>query len=566
MAPKTFRFKLMGLLLLCLAATPGRGAAADTLVFAALKYGFPPAVVKYKFTSGGVIRLPGISDATHPQRLAVGSDGKIYAIEMLDRINSAIVVFAPSANGNVAPIAAIAGPRTGLHGTAGIAVDACGTIYATNLGDKSITIFAPGSSGDTPPVAAIAGSDTGFDRLSGIAVDAKGRIYVANGLYVKNARGVLIFAAGSNGNVKPVAAITDATGYADDVAVDSHGRIYVSAMNRLNIYSADASGPAAPIASFSGPPGTGFFGFVVDSSGRIYQNNAVSPMLSLRSEVLVYAADSSGAGVKPIATIAGPQHAKIDYPASLAVGADGKIYVATDEQIRVFAPGIDGDAAPVAVITSKVTGIVDPSGIAIGADGKTYVANKRVTPSSCGGVLVYAPEAYGDVAPLETISGPHTGLQNPLAISVDSAGNVYVLNQQGINQCGKGHSTVADIDPATHFAPITIYSAAAVARGGDVAPTATIGGPHTNLNFPFTMAVDSDGKVYAAAWSPSRILIYPPHANGDVAPMATIAGGQTRLDSPIALAFDPRGRSTWRIAVEALGPASASILPRAAAT
>jgi len=107
-------------------------------------------------------------------------------------------------------------------------------------------------------------------------------------------------------------------------------------------------------------------------------------------------------------------------------------------------------------------------------------------------VLVYAPLAYGEVAQLSTISGPHTGLQNSLAISVDSGGNVYTCSiSRELTSAGKGHSTVEDIDPAAHFAPITIYSAAAVARGGDVVPTATIGGPHSSLTY---MAVDASGK------------------------------------------------------------------------
>ena len=64
--------------------------------------------------------------------LAVGATGKIYVAYAYGF--GKVIVYAAGANGNVAPIAAIAGPKTGLDDPVTIAVDAAGRIYVGNNG------------------------------------------------------------------------------------------------------------------------------------------------------------------------------------------------------------------------------------------------------------------------------------------------------------------------------------------------------------------------------------------------------------------------------------------------
>lgn len=69
----------------------------------------------------------------------------------------AIVVYAPDASGTATPIRTIT--STTLTNPAGVAVDADGTIYATNdvSGQAEVQVFAPGADGDVAPVRSIAG-------------------------------------------------------------------------------------------------------------------------------------------------------------------------------------------------------------------------------------------------------------------------------------------------------------------------------------------------------------------------------------------------------------------------
>jgi hypothetical protein len=76
--------------------------------------------------------------------------------------------------------------------------------------------------------------------------------------------------------------------------------------------------------------------------------------------------------------------------------------------------------------------------------------------------------------------------------------------------------------PAT--ASVTEYSFDA---NGDVAPTATIGGPDTGLLMGVAgLSVDSNGYLYAATsgvnGTPNAIVVYSPGANGDAPPVRTL--------------------------------------------
>ncbi len=141
-------------------------------------------------------------------------------------------------------------------------------------------------------------------------------------------------------------------------------------------------------------------------------------------------------------------------------------------------------------------------------------------------MTVYPAGSNGNVAPSSTIAGSNTGLAVPAGIALDASGNIYVTND--------GSETGG---PYT----VTVYPAGST---GNVAPSLTIGGSNTGLSTPIAIALDGSGNIYVANYYVANrqggtVTIYPAGGNGNVAPSAIIAGPATELDRPSGIAILP---------------------------
>ena len=92
---------------------------------------------------------------------------------------------------------------------------------------------------------------------------------------------------------------------------------------------------------------------------------------------------------------------------ALAVARDryGNIYVASDtgNQVRVYDPATVGTApAPLRTLQGLDTKLHRPSGLAVDSQGNLYVA-ERGGPENASAVLKFAPGADGNVAPIAVI-------------------------------------------------------------------------------------------------------------------------------------------------------------------
>ena len=298
-------------------------------------------------------------------------------------------------------------------------------IYVSNGNNGSandnVLVFPVASSGNATPTSSIGGSNTNLALSEGIALDASGRIYVANA-YPAN---VDIFAAGSNGNVAPVATITNAG----------------SAFETL--------------------------GVAVDKAGNIYVTN-------------------QGGG--------------------------------THGNVTVYAAGASGVATPTETIVGANTLLNGPQGIAIGANGNIYVTNGSASGFSGSTVLVFAPGANGNVAPIATItSAGYTATSATIGIALDASQNIYVTSS------GAGGSTASVLE----------FKAGS---NGNVTPIITIAGSNTQMYLNAGLALDTSGNIYVANSGGGELLEYAAGANGNVAPTATIFGGSTGLLQPSGIA------------------------------
>jgi hypothetical protein len=167
-------------------------------------------------------------------------------------------------------------------------------------------------------------------------------------------------------------------------------------------------------------------------------------------------------------------------------------------------------------LSSSATSVAGPNDL-------LYVAN-----AGSNAITVYHTGASGNTAPLATIVGSKTRLNNPGPLSEDANGDLYVANE---------HLEA----PSS----ILVFKHGA---NGNVAPLRVIAGPLTGLSTNYLEAVTVDqttGKIFAMVGTPSgegssELVRFPPNASGNEAPFAT---SQTGLYSALQLASDSTGNN-----------------------
>lgn len=144
-----------------------------------------------------------------PHDIALDAVGIVYVTTG----TPSVTAYAAQARGDAAPIRQINGPHTGLVNPGGLALDDSGYVYVANGGASgsspaSVTVYAPGADGDVAPTRNISGSKTQLADPFGIALDTSGNIYVASYGTYSNYGSVTVYAAGANGNVAPIRTIS----------------------------------------------------------------------------------------------------------------------------------------------------------------------------------------------------------------------------------------------------------------------------------------------------------------------------------------------------------------------
>jgi len=291
-----------------------------------------------------------------------------------------------------------------------VAVDTSGIVYIADqsIYDNSYRIVEYATNGS--PLRQF-GITNGY-KIEGIAVDADQNVYVAEwtgggvgGQVEKySAQGTLLQTIGASGAgqlAKPTS-----------VAIGADGSVYViEGHNDLGgagvmVYGSDGTYTGKPIGL-----GTNTFGIAVDSRGYIYVDTAVY--------------DTTG---QQVASLSG----SYTDPTGVTVASDGSIYVldAGDgtsgmkvvqygsdySLVRQFGQGGHDDGS-----------LYVPYGIAVGANGKVYVADTyqgRVAIYSADGTYLTQVDGFAAAS----------DLQSPVGVAVDNNGNMYVSdNTAGVH-------------------------------------------------------------------------------------------------------------------------------------
>jgi cysteine-rich repeat protein len=295
--------------------------------------------------------------------------------------------------------------------------------------------------------------------------------------------------------------------WAEDIAVDGAGNVYVTGRFSDNVFQIDPNGVITEIMNGRGD-GAGntldlALEVAVDGSGNVYVTGGVSDN--------VFQIDLNGVVTEIIDASAGGE-GPLDFPLAIAADGSGNVYIAglgSDNAFRVEPNGtitkiIDASAGGAGTLNS-------PEGIAVDGSGNVYVAG-AVSDNA------FRIDSNGVVTEIIDASAGGAGtLNNPSGIAADGSGNVYVSGGLSDN--------AFQIDPNGVITEI-------IDASGD--------GLGNTLNLPNDIAAGASGNVYLAGGISDNVFLIDP--NGVITEiMDASAGGAGTLDNPEGIAVDAWG-------------------------
>ena len=316
-------------------------------------------------------------------------------------------------------------------------------------------------------------------------------------------------------NITTLAGQVGVGGYADgagtraqfrlpnSVAADSAGNVYVADTANNTIRKITPSGVVSTLAGVSGSHGSANgiggnarfwapFGIAVDRSGNVYMadtgNNTIRKI-------------TPGGVVSTLAGMAGHPgskdgigaNARFRNPWGVAVDDAGNVFVAdmSNDTIRKITPtGVVSTLAGQAGISGSLNGVGasaqfnNPFALVVDSADNIYVADsandtiRKITPSGAVSTLAGLPGNAGSTDG----NGNDARFWNPQGLAVGDSGNIYVADT--------GNNTIRKITP---MGVVTTLAGLAGASG-----TTDGNGKDARFNSPGGVAVENTGNIYVA--------------------------------------------------------------------
>ncbi|HVT98204.1 MAG TPA: FG-GAP-like repeat-containing protein [Acidobacteriaceae bacterium] len=503
---------------------------------------------------------------TYPQGIAFDSAGDLYIGEQtrVRVVNANTGIISTVAGNGTYGFSGDGGAATSaqLTSVAGIAFDQSGNLY---LADSSNNVIRKvmAATGIITSVAGQGGpSGRGYSgdggpatsaRLSGpqgVTVDSAGNLYIADTYNyvlreVTAVDGTISTISGHPNSCSSLSgdggpAVESALCYATGVTVDGHDNLYIaeSGISRIRKITLPIVPPSAATAQ---------------PSFSVAAGSYVSPQTLTVSDATP--------GAEIYVTINGTQAIPVGQGYFGPIGITGSASV----QAVAVAPGyLPSDAAsavytittpPTAIIDTFAgngttgfsgvggpaidAGLVSPEGLAFDSTGSLYIADPDaavvwMVSATTGNITVAA--GVPGVHSFQSPSGPATStpLYTPQQVAVDTAGNLYISDQQ--------LQRVLRVDAKTDM--MTVYA------GSGNPPSIGDGGPATQAWIsPAGIAFDQAGNLYIADTANGRIR----KVSAATGIISTVAGGGTNglgdggpatsavLSDPGPIVFDSKG-------------------------
>jgi sugar lactone lactonase YvrE len=340
--------------------------------------------------------------------------------------------------------------------------------------------------------------------------------------------------------------------------------LFANVARGQNTISTVAGGAPANNVSPTAAPIEGPVAMARDSSGNLYVVTdigviyKVTPGTLAPSSMSIYAGNNT-AGLSPNGTLA--TSALLYEPIGAAVDANGNFYFSDQNNcvVReiVAATGVMNTVAGTANVCNysgdsgqaTSAALSFPQEVALDGAGNLYIADignsvvRRVVLGS-GIITTYAgiPDTPG--FPTNNVLATSTSLNGPIALAVDTGGNLFIADQNA--------NVVCRVDATTKNITI-VAGTGTLGFSGD-------GGPATaaTLQVPEGVAVDSAGNLYIADSENARIReVFSPTNKTTPNEITTIVGNgafgfngdgaatSIELTNPFGLFVDPTSGDLW---------------------
>jgi len=497
------------------------------------------------FASGGA---PATDDAIG---VAVDAAGNIYVTGYSSGLPHGVdyLTIKYTANGAKVWEARYNGPGNGDDLASALVVDAAGNVYVTGVSfggsaSDDYTTVMYNNAGIEQWVARYNGPGNSFDEAPALAVDVTGNVFVTGrsvGLGVFEDYATIKY---SNAGVEQWVARYNGLGTPYDVAtaiaVDANGNVCVTgwsrepSASRYTTVKYNSAGVEQWVARYTGP-GNGndsATDLAMDDAGNVYVTGAsVGTNSSFDYATIKY----NPAGVEQwVARYNGPANSR-DEAEALAIDAAGNVYVTgASDGVGTFSDytTVKYNSAGVEQWAVRYNGsgnsYDDVTDLALDAAGNVYVTGESNGP---GGNNDYAAIKYNSAGVQQwesRYSRPGNFLDQPPALAVDAAGNVYLTGQT------VGSNTSIDYVTIKHNS------------FGSIQWVVTYNGSHRhNTDQATALAVDGAGNVCVTGWSSSTssnldYLTIKYNSTGVEQWTARYDAGNN-IDEPVAIAVDAAG-------------------------